>query len=211
MRKELLPIVALGIWVLASPVTAEELAMPEAAAAPAPAMSMPAKGSTMMAVEGKYGAPTTKHPTVGGGSPRQPPITRWDYPGFTVVFENDKVIDAVVPGAPPALATRKGLQQVDVPAAMPSVSFETPVEAPVEAPVEPAIETPVAAPEAAAAPAEMPMDAPAEPAMEAAPEATQPQYETPAASPPPAEETAAEQPSAPVDEPDMQAEPMPLP
>jgi hypothetical protein len=32
-----------------------------------------------------------RHPTVGA-----PPITRWDYNGFSVVFEKDRVIDSVV-------------------------------------------------------------------------------------------------------------------
>jgi hypothetical protein len=45
----------------------------------------------MTTVEKKFGAPVTRHPTVGA-----PPITRWDYAGFSVFFERDRVIDAVV-------------------------------------------------------------------------------------------------------------------
>jgi hypothetical protein len=56
---------------------------------------MPKRGSTMGDVEKQFGAPVTRHPTVGG-APHQPPITRWDYNGFSVVFERDRVIDAVV-------------------------------------------------------------------------------------------------------------------
>jgi hypothetical protein len=41
-------------------------------------------------VEAKFGAPVTKHDAVGA-----PPITRWDYAGFSVFFERDRVIDAV--------------------------------------------------------------------------------------------------------------------
>jgi len=33
-----------------------------------------------------------RHPTVG-----KPPITRWDYPSFSVFFEHDRVIHAVAP------------------------------------------------------------------------------------------------------------------
>jgi hypothetical protein len=55
------------------------------------AVSRPARGSTMTTVEAKFGAPTTRHPTVG-----VPPITRWDYAGFAVFFEKDRVIHAVV-------------------------------------------------------------------------------------------------------------------
>jgi hypothetical protein len=50
----------------------------------------PARGMTMGAVEQRFGAPATKHNTVG-----QPPITRWDYQGFAVFFERDRVIHAV--------------------------------------------------------------------------------------------------------------------
>ncbi len=50
----------------------------------------PAKGSTQAAVEARFGTPTERHATVG-----QPPITRWDYPGFAVFFEGNRVIHAV--------------------------------------------------------------------------------------------------------------------
>ena len=58
----------------------------------------PKRGLTMDEVEKRFGAPATRHPAVGGSSQQQPPITRWDYSGFTVVFERDRVIDAVVSG-----------------------------------------------------------------------------------------------------------------
>ena len=58
----------------------------------------PKRGLTMDQVEKQFGAPATRHPAVGGSSQQQPPITRWDYSGFTVVFERDRVIDAVVSG-----------------------------------------------------------------------------------------------------------------
>ena len=54
----------------------------------------PARGSLMKTVEKQFGAPTTRHPTVG-----KPPITRWDYPTFSVFFEGDRVIDTVVTGS----------------------------------------------------------------------------------------------------------------
>ncbi len=50
----------------------------------------PAAGMLMKAVEKRFGAPTNRHPTVG-----KPPITRWDYPGFSVFFEGDRVIHSV--------------------------------------------------------------------------------------------------------------------
>jgi hypothetical protein len=57
----------------------------------------PKRGSTMSEVEKHFGAPVTRHPTVGG-APHQPPITRWDYNGFSVFFEHDRVIHAVATG-----------------------------------------------------------------------------------------------------------------
>jgi hypothetical protein len=50
----------------------------------------PARGMSMERVEATYGAPTDKHAAVG-----EPPITRWDYPGFVVYFEYQLVIHAV--------------------------------------------------------------------------------------------------------------------
>lgn len=63
----------------------------------------PSAGMTMAAVEAKFGAPQQRHEAVG-----KPPITRWDYARFSVFFEKDRVIDAVVapeaepPATPPA-------------------------------------------------------------------------------------------------------------
>jgi len=57
---------------------------------------VPKRGLTMDEVEKQFGAPVTKHPTVGGASAQQPPITRWDYNGFAVIFERDRVVDSVV-------------------------------------------------------------------------------------------------------------------
>jgi hypothetical protein len=54
-------------------------------------IARPAKGMTMKSVEAKFGAPQDRHEAVGN-----PPITRWDYPLFTVYFEHEYVIHAVV-------------------------------------------------------------------------------------------------------------------
>ncbi len=54
----------------------------------------PVRGAPMKVVEKQFGAPTTRHPTVG-----KPPITRWDYPNFSVFFEGDRVIDSVATGS----------------------------------------------------------------------------------------------------------------
>ena len=62
----------------------------------------PKRGTTMNEVEKRFGAPATRHPTVG-----KPPITRWDYTGFSVFFEHDRVIHTVLAGTPPLAANAK--------------------------------------------------------------------------------------------------------
>jgi len=61
-------------------------------------LARPKRGATMDQVEKQFGAPANRHAAVGGGSQQQPPITRWDYSGFSVFFEHDRVIDSVVTG-----------------------------------------------------------------------------------------------------------------
>jgi hypothetical protein len=61
-------------------------------------LDRPKRGTTMEQVEKQFGAPATRHPAVGGSSQQQPPITRWDYHGFSVFFEHDRGIDSVVTG-----------------------------------------------------------------------------------------------------------------
>jgi hypothetical protein len=51
----------------------------------------PTRGMTMSQVESQFGAPREKYPAVG-----QPPITRWDYDNFSVFFEHQYVLHAVV-------------------------------------------------------------------------------------------------------------------
>jgi hypothetical protein len=51
---------------------------------------------SMESVEAKYGAPSRRVPAVGGATAAQPPITRWEYPGFVVYFEHNKVVHTVV-------------------------------------------------------------------------------------------------------------------
>jgi len=69
---------------------ADDVAMPSGAAATA-SVNAPQRGITMSKVEAKFGAPAERHAAVG-----QPPITRWDYPQFSVYFEHDHVIHSVI-------------------------------------------------------------------------------------------------------------------
>lgn len=52
--------------------------------------NLPQRGASRSHVHQQYGEPATRHAAVG-----QPPISRWDYPGFSVYFEHDHVIHAV--------------------------------------------------------------------------------------------------------------------
>lgn len=72
---------------LAGPVAADELKMTPA---PAASSERPARGMSMEKVEAAYGSPARRVPAVG-----QPPITRWEYPGFVVYFEHNLVIHTV--------------------------------------------------------------------------------------------------------------------
>jgi hypothetical protein len=102
---------ALGFTTL-STARADDIVMPADSAATAPsAVSLPAKGQTMAQVSKRYGEPQQKHAPAGGDAPRHPPITRWDYAGFSVFFEHAHVVDAVVPGRPPQVYHAEQLQQ----------------------------------------------------------------------------------------------------
>jgi hypothetical protein len=72
------------------PVLAETLVVNDQVTLRDSSVDRPKRGSTMSEVEKHFGAPVEKHATVG-----QPPITRWDYSGFSVFFEHDRVIHSV--------------------------------------------------------------------------------------------------------------------
>jgi hypothetical protein len=54
-------------------------------------MEVPTRGMTMDRVQSRFGAPVSVHGPVG-----DPPITRWDYDGFVVVFEYRHVVHSVL-------------------------------------------------------------------------------------------------------------------
>jgi hypothetical protein len=57
--------------------------------------ALPTRGMTMAQVQARFGAPADRLDPRGGQKHQWPTINRWSYPGFTVYFEKDKVIDAV--------------------------------------------------------------------------------------------------------------------
>jgi hypothetical protein len=82
----------------------------------------PKRGVTMAEVEKQFGAPVTRHAAVGSGGAHQPPITRWDYNGFSVFFERDRVIDSVVTGGESAAPGPTPAAAPPAPQAPPSAS-----------------------------------------------------------------------------------------
>lgn len=54
-------------------------------------VATPKRGTSQSGVTARFGEPKQRVAAVG-----QPPITRWVYDSFTVYFEGDKVIHAVV-------------------------------------------------------------------------------------------------------------------
>jgi hypothetical protein len=75
----------------AAPVFAETLAIDGQVTLKPVNVEIPQRGSSMDAVQAKFGEPANKAGPVG-----TPAITKWFYPNFVVVFENDKVLHAVV-------------------------------------------------------------------------------------------------------------------
>ena len=75
-----------------TPVLSETLAIDGQVTIKPSGVETPQRGSSMDAVQAKYGEPSNKSGPVG-----TPAITKWFYPNFVVVFEHDKVLHAVVP------------------------------------------------------------------------------------------------------------------
>jgi hypothetical protein len=73
--------------VVSSAAFADELRTPRVTSQSA---DRPARGMSMEKVEATFGAPTNRASPVG-----EPPITRWEYPGFVVYFEHQFVIHTV--------------------------------------------------------------------------------------------------------------------
>lgn len=74
-----------------TPVLSETLAIDGQVTIKPSGVETPQRGSSMDAVQAKFGEPSNKSGPVGS-----PAITKWFYPNFVVVFENDKVLHSVV-------------------------------------------------------------------------------------------------------------------
>jgi hypothetical protein len=79
----------------AGPVCADTLLMDNLQSTPQHVM--PQRGMSMDTVRARFGNPVTEHPAVPTNEgPLHPPITRWDYDGYSVFFENSSVLHSVV-------------------------------------------------------------------------------------------------------------------
>lgn len=83
----------LAAGLLAQAAAAETLVVDDQVVVRESTVERPVRGLSMGAVEARFGAPQQRHAAVG-----QPPITRWDYPGFSVFFENQTVLHSVAIG-----------------------------------------------------------------------------------------------------------------
>jgi hypothetical protein len=84
---------ALTLVLAAMPLAAETVVVDGQVGLRNVSVELPPRGATMARVEERFGAPRARHAAVG-----QPPITRWDYAGFSVYFEHQHVVHAVAHG-----------------------------------------------------------------------------------------------------------------
>jgi hypothetical protein len=84
--------------VLVHPVQAEILQLAPGTYAVIKEPGLPIRGEHRVRVIERHGEPLLRHPPVGGTTPSHPLITRWDYDGFSVIFENAFVLHSVVHG-----------------------------------------------------------------------------------------------------------------
>ena len=77
---------------LSANLSAETVNLPTAETEPtAYSIQLPGRGMSMEMVQNRFGEPLEKDPAVG-----DPPISKWTFANFTVYFESEYVIHAVV-------------------------------------------------------------------------------------------------------------------
>ncbi len=109
-NKSIVAVFFIGMYCVFSSLTANAdiLSMPEndkpEAVIDENPVLLPRRGITKSQVEAEYGTPSLKHPTIG-----DPPITRWDYDGFSVFFEYNHVLHSVIPEKPKPIYNKEEL------------------------------------------------------------------------------------------------------
>ncbi len=86
-----IPCLLIVTMFIASWSCAETIVVPGGIAIKEASVVTPERGMSMDQVAAKFGTPVSKIPAVG-----VPPISRWEYVGFTVYFESDHVVHTVV-------------------------------------------------------------------------------------------------------------------
>jgi hypothetical protein len=88
MLRKLLP--GLSLFAVMTVADADTLLLDGVQVAEATRTERPARGISKAQVEQRYGQPSRMVAAIG-----EPPISRWEYPGFVVYVEFDHVIHAV--------------------------------------------------------------------------------------------------------------------
>jgi hypothetical protein len=92
----LLAAIAIGFGSLAAPQTAHADNLLIHRVQQEKGMHLPARGLSMAQVEKRYGAPLRKLAPRGGDTSKHPVINRWEYSGFIVYFQGNRVIHSVL-------------------------------------------------------------------------------------------------------------------
>lgn len=94
MKRTIITAVLLTLSAVPMTVTADVLlidAIAEAAPNSMDGLPRPTRNMKMDTVKQKFGEPTQMSGAVG-----EPPITRWDYDGYSVYFEHESVLTTVI-------------------------------------------------------------------------------------------------------------------
>lgn len=92
LRLNYITITGLLLLGMSANISAEEINIPAAESKPSEfSVRLPGRGMSMENVQSSFGEATEKFSSVG-----EPPITKWNYKNFTVYFESEFVIHAVV-------------------------------------------------------------------------------------------------------------------
>jgi hypothetical protein len=94
--RPLLPLLALGALLIAAPAQAEVLKIGDAPPTVVQLGERPERGMNADVVAARFGEPMARNPAVG-----EPPISSWEYPGYTVYFEGPFVLHSVEHSATP--------------------------------------------------------------------------------------------------------------
>jgi hypothetical protein len=91
LKQNIKAILFAGVLASTGTLIAEEIKIPIGQQGKGEGIIVPYKSMKQSEVREAYGEPMTVHAPVG-----QPPITRWDYPRFSVYFEYQATIHAVI-------------------------------------------------------------------------------------------------------------------